>query len=89
VILALVTDRLLMLGARRCDGVVLRATTRRGMTGSPPYVPLIEHSATIRYVGQRGREHTFTQSRPHLPAVGETVAIRHRRRWPRLARIVP
>ena len=85
----LVIDRLAMVGARRCVGTVAAVRIRRGMTGSPPYVPLIHRITTIRYHDHSGREHAFRHQGPLRAVVGDTLTVVHRRHRPQLPRVVP
>jgi hypothetical protein len=87
-LVATAVGRLATVGARQCPGTVIAVELRRAMTGSPPYVPLIHRITTIRYDDQTGQAHTFRYQGPRHPAVGDTVTVAHRRRRPRLPRVV-
>jgi hypothetical protein len=88
-LVVLVIGRLAMSNPRRCTGTVTAVKVRRGMTGSPPYVPLIHRTATIRYCDHTGQEHTFRYEGGLRLAVGDTVTVAHRRHRPQLPRVVP
>jgi hypothetical protein len=81
-----VVDRLLMIGARRCEATVVSAWAQDTVTTASPYVRFTEYRCVIAYTDHQGRRRTFTHH-GRLPAGGRVV-VAHRRQRPFLARVL-
>lgn len=87
VVFFVVLDKLMMIKARRCEGVVVERGTKTRMTAPPAWPVTTESYVMVRYRDHRGRERTFSNSASTYQ-VGDVVEVLHRRHWPTSARIV-
>jgi len=83
----IILDKLMMIKARQCEGVVVERGKKKGMTAPPAWPVTTEQYVIARYRDHRGRERTFSNPASGYE-VGDIVEVLHRRHWPTSARIV-